>query len=73
MGKDGSGGDGPEVPLLKKAYYHGNCPGCRLDRRKETRTGVPYAEFAGMWLVIVCSSALFFPHSFPFLSVPPLI
>jgi hypothetical protein len=71
MGKDGvAGGDGTEVPLLKKAYYHGNCPGCRLDRKKETRTGVPYSEFACMWLVTVCSSS-FLTHSFlSLLSLP---
>jgi hypothetical protein len=77
MGKDGLGGDdGPEVPLLKKTHFHGNCPGCRLDRRKETRTGVPYTEFACMWLVTVCSSALLLSFSPPFitsLSVPPLL
>ncbi|CAM0880862.1 unnamed protein product [Alopecurus aequalis] len=56
MGKDGHGGDRSEVPLLKKTYYHANCPGCRLDRRNETRTGVPYIEFACMWLVTVCST-----------------
>jgi hypothetical protein len=79
MGKDGLGGDdGPEVPLLlKKTHFHGNCPGCRLDRRKETRTGVPYTEFACMWLVTVCSSALllsFSPsiHYFPFCPSPSL-
>uniref|UniRef100_A0A453EPQ2 Uncharacterized protein n=1 Tax=Aegilops tauschii subsp. strangulata TaxID=200361 RepID=A0A453EPQ2_AEGTS len=54
MGKDG-GGDGLEVPLLKRTYYHGNCPGCRLEKRNETRRGVPYTEFACMWLVTVCS------------------
>ncbi|KAM0831343.1 hypothetical protein ACQ4PT_065632 [Festuca glaucescens] len=66
MGKDGLGGDGPEVPLLKKTHFHGNCPGCRLDRRKETRRGVPYTEFACMWLVIVCST-LPIQSLFPFL------
>uniref|UniRef100_A0ACD5W0F4 Uncharacterized protein n=1 Tax=Avena sativa TaxID=4498 RepID=A0ACD5W0F4_AVESA len=67
MGKDGhGGGDGLEVPLLKKTYYHGNCPGCRLDRRKETRRGVPYTEFACMWLVTVCST-LPIQSLFPFL------
>ncbi|KAF7036285.1 hypothetical protein CFC21_046996 [Triticum aestivum] len=65
MGKDG-GGDGLEVPLLKRTYYHGNCPGCRLEKRNETRRGVPYTEFACMWLVTVCST-LPIQSLFPFL------
>uniref|UniRef100_A0A8R7PRJ0 Major facilitator superfamily (MFS) profile domain-containing protein n=1 Tax=Triticum urartu TaxID=4572 RepID=A0A8R7PRJ0_TRIUA len=66
MGKDGGGGDGLEVPLLKRTYYHGNCPGCRLEKRNETRRGVPYTEFACMWLVTVCST-LPIQSLFPFL------
>ncbi|VAH75968.1 unnamed protein product [Triticum turgidum subsp. durum] len=65
MGKD-AGGDGLEVPLLKRTYYHGNCPGCRLEKRNETRRGVPYTEFACMWLVTVCST-LPIQSLFPFL------
>ena len=34
---------GEESPAPAKVYYDG-CPGCAMDRKKETQSGVPYKE-----------------------------
>ncbi|CAM0880867.1 unnamed protein product [Alopecurus aequalis] len=65
MGDDASGGGAAE-PLLKKARYHPNCPGCRVDRRKEEKEGFPFTELSCLWLVTICSS-LPIQSLFPFL------
>ncbi|KAF9592743.1 hypothetical protein IFM89_017313 [Coptis chinensis] len=52
-------------PLLKKVYYE-NCPGCKLDQRKDTYTGIPIKEFFYVW-VVVLGSALPISSLFPFL------
>ncbi|XP_042488195.1 protein ZINC INDUCED FACILITATOR-LIKE 1-like isoform X2 [Macadamia integrifolia] len=52
-------------PLLKKVYYE-NCPGCKVDQRKETSRGVPYREFFFVWIVVLCN-ALPIASLFPFL------
>ncbi|KAM0823934.1 hypothetical protein ACQ4PT_070517 [Festuca glaucescens] len=70
MGDDasggGGGGAGASEPLLKRARYHPNCPGCRVDRRKEEREGFPFTEISCLWLVTICSS-LPIQSLFPFL------
>lgn len=52
-------------PLLKKVYYD-DCPGCRIDKKKEENTGIPYIQFAFIWIVTVCA-ALPISSLFPFL------
>ncbi|PIA48402.1 hypothetical protein AQUCO_01400777v1 [Aquilegia coerulea] len=54
-------------PLLKKnKVYYENCPGCKVDRRKDTYEGIPIKEFFYIWIVILCSS-LPISSLFPFL------
>ncbi|KAL5719749.1 hypothetical protein ACHQM5_012494 [Ranunculus cassubicifolius] len=56
-----------EQPLLttKKVYYE-NCPGCKVDYRKDTSTAIPIKEFFSVWILILCS-ALPISSLFPFL------
>ncbi|XP_020101475.1 probable peptide/nitrate transporter At3g43790 isoform X1 [Ananas comosus] len=53
------------VPLLNKVYY-AKCPGCAMDKRKESHTGIPYKEFLYVWIVTLCT-ALPISSLFPFL------
>ncbi|KAK1280620.1 Protein ZINC INDUCED FACILITATOR-LIKE 1 [Acorus gramineus] len=51
--------------LLKKVYYE-NCPGCKVDQRKETHEGIPIKEFFYVWLLTL-ATALPISSLFPFL------
>ncbi|KAJ4978516.1 hypothetical protein NE237_009296 [Protea cynaroides] len=50
--------------LLKQVYYE-NCPGCKMDQRKEAG-GVPYKELVFIFIVLLCA-ALPISSLFPFL------
>ncbi|KMZ71591.1 Major facilitator superfamily antiporter, putative, expressed [Zostera marina] len=52
-------------PLREKVYYEG-CPGCVMDKRKDTYPGLPYKEFFYVWIVTL-SSSLPISSLFPFL------
>ncbi|KAJ6802808.1 protein ZINC INDUCED FACILITATOR-LIKE 1-like isoform X2 [Iris pallida] len=54
-----------QQPLLRKVY-HDNCPGCKLDRKKDSNPGYPYKEFFYLWLVALCNG-LPITSLFPFL------
>ncbi|KAI3908061.1 hypothetical protein MKW98_003706 [Papaver atlanticum] len=54
-----------QEPLLEKIYYE-NCPGCKVDRLKETKLGIPYKELSFIWIVVLCT-ALPISSLFPFL------
>uniref|UniRef100_A0A0E0C0G6 Major facilitator superfamily (MFS) profile domain-containing protein n=1 Tax=Oryza meridionalis TaxID=40149 RepID=A0A0E0C0G6_9ORYZ len=49
----GGDGGGAGEPLRRAWGYHPECPGCRVDRRKEEREGIPYMELSLIWLVTV--------------------
>ncbi|XP_044980951.1 protein ZINC INDUCED FACILITATOR-LIKE 1-like isoform X3 [Hordeum vulgare subsp. vulgare] len=55
-------------PLLSKEerHYHPGCPGCDHDRTKELQTGLPYKEFAYVWMICL-TTALPISSLFPFL------
>ncbi|XP_048135932.1 probable peptide/nitrate transporter At3g43790 isoform X1 [Rhodamnia argentea] len=53
------------VPLFEKAY-HANCPGCKVDRLKQERRGIPYRDLSFIWIVSLCT-ALPISSLFPFL------
>lgn len=54
-------------PLLRKAVkYHENCPGCKVERLKETRKGYPLKELTLVGLLVLCNS-LPISSLFPFL------
>ncbi|PIA48405.1 hypothetical protein AQUCO_01400778v1 [Aquilegia coerulea] len=56
-------------PLLKKnnnKVYYENCPGCKVDQRKDTYEGIPIKEFFYVWIVVLCSS-LPISSLFPFI------
>ncbi|XP_058108923.1 protein ZINC INDUCED FACILITATOR-LIKE 1-like [Magnolia sinica] len=59
-------GDRREPLLKKNQVYYENCPGCKLDRINETRTGIPLKEFIYVWIAALCSS-LPVSSLFPFL------
>ncbi|XP_054814046.1 protein ZINC INDUCED FACILITATOR-LIKE 1-like [Prosopis cineraria] len=54
-----------EQPLLKKEY-HENCPGCKVDKAKETNRGVPVRHLFTIWMVVLCTT-LPISSLFPFL------
>uniref|UniRef100_A0A7N0UCC3 Major facilitator superfamily (MFS) profile domain-containing protein n=1 Tax=Kalanchoe fedtschenkoi TaxID=63787 RepID=A0A7N0UCC3_KALFE len=59
--------DDRAVPLLaSKIEYHENCPGCRVELLKQTRTGLPIRELFSIWIVVLCT-ALPISSLFPFL------
>ncbi|RZC64214.1 hypothetical protein C5167_025986 [Papaver somniferum] len=45
-------------PLLPKStidvFYDKDCPGCRMDLRKETCLGAPYKELLYIWIIALC-------------------
>ncbi|XP_008231756.1 PREDICTED: protein ZINC INDUCED FACILITATOR-LIKE 1-like [Prunus mume] len=51
--------------LLKKVYYE-NCPGCKVEQRKELQRGLPIKMLVAVWLVVL-SAALPISSLFPFL------
>ncbi|XP_019706173.1 protein ZINC INDUCED FACILITATOR-LIKE 1 isoform X3 [Elaeis guineensis] len=54
------------APLLERMMYYESCPGCKMERRKEERRGIPYKEFLYVWIVTLCT-ALPISILFPFL------
>ncbi|ONK61504.1 uncharacterized protein A4U43_C08F30590 [Asparagus officinalis] len=58
-------GNEKEVPLLEKVYFE-NCPGCRIDQKKNANTGLPYKEFFYVW-IITLATGLPISSLFPFL------
>jgi len=58
-------GEGHKQSLLKKEFYE-NCPGCKVDRLKETQHGLPIKELVSVWIVVLCT-ALPISSLFPFL------
>ncbi|KAL9242647.1 hypothetical protein vseg_016630 [Gypsophila vaccaria] len=51
--------------LLEKVYYE-DCPGCMVDKRKDTDVEVPWKTLIGIWIIVLCS-ALPISSLFPFL------
>lgn len=51
---------GDSVPA--KVFYEG-CPGCAVERRKETREGVPYKEL--LFVAVITLAAGTYPSSSP--------
>lgn len=51
--------------LLKKNYYE-NCPGCKVDRLKESQRRVPIKQLILIWMIVLCV-ALPISSLFPFL------
>ncbi|XP_031266927.1 protein ZINC INDUCED FACILITATOR 1-like, partial [Pistacia vera] len=42
--------------LLKKKKYYENCSGCKVDKLKELKQGLPIREIISLWFVAVCNS-----------------
>ncbi|KAH6772443.1 hypothetical protein C2S52_004763 [Perilla frutescens var. hirtella] len=51
--------------LLEKDYFEG-CPGCVVDRQKQTQRGLPFKQVLTVW-IIVLGTALTIASLFPFL------
>ncbi|KAK3002268.1 hypothetical protein RJ639_022562 [Escallonia herrerae] len=51
--------------LLEKHYYE-NCPGCKVDQRKQLQQGLPIKELLSIWTIVLCT-ALPISSLFPFL------
>ncbi|XP_020254685.1 protein ZINC INDUCED FACILITATOR-LIKE 1-like isoform X2 [Asparagus officinalis] len=58
-------GDESKVPLLEKVYFE-NCPGCRIDKKKDESSGLPYKEFFFVWITTL-ATGLPISSLFPFL------
>ncbi|KAH9686628.1 protein zinc induced facilitator-like 1 [Citrus sinensis] len=43
-------------PFLKneKRYYE-NCPGCKVDQLKDTKSGLPITELFSIWIIVLCT------------------
>ncbi|CAI9787477.1 unnamed protein product [Fraxinus pennsylvanica] len=63
-----------KVPLLKredeegggKLRYHENCPGCDVEKFKQSSNGIPLKHFFFIWIITLCA-ALPISSLFPFL------
>ncbi|KAF8034932.1 hypothetical protein BT93_C1071 [Corymbia citriodora subsp. variegata] len=55
-----------EEKLLLGKHYHENCPGCKVEKYKESRRGLPIRELVSIWIVVLCT-ALPISSLFPFL------
>ncbi|CAM0950354.1 unnamed protein product [Alopecurus aequalis] len=64
MGEASSPAPAP-APVPAKTYYEG-CPGCAIERRKESSTGIPYKELSFVGITTFVSS-LPITSLFPFL------
>ncbi|XP_021739955.1 protein ZINC INDUCED FACILITATOR-LIKE 1-like [Chenopodium quinoa] len=54
-----------EVSLLKKVYYE-DCPGCKIEKRKDSDDSIPWKTLASIWIIVLCT-ALPSSSLFPFL------
>ncbi|CAN1143715.1 Protein ZINC INDUCED FACILITATOR-LIKE 1 [Linum perenne] len=52
--------------LPSKKQYYENCPGCKVDQHKESKTGWPVREFFSIW-TLVLSTTLPISSIFPYL------
>ncbi|KAL0346081.1 UNVERIFIED_CONTAM: protein ZINC INDUCED FACILITATOR-LIKE 1 [Sesamum radiatum] len=53
-------------PLIKKQGYHDNCEACKIERFKESNTGIPFKLLFFVW-VVTLAAALPISSLFPFL------
>ncbi|KAL0337851.1 UNVERIFIED_CONTAM: protein ZINC INDUCED FACILITATOR-LIKE 1 [Sesamum calycinum] len=53
-------------PLIKKQGYHDNCEACKIQRFKESNTGIPFKLLFFVW-VVTLAAALPISSLFPFL------
>lgn len=51
--------------LLKKQYFK-DCPGCKAEKYKESRRGLPIREMISMWTIVLCTG-LPIASLFPFI------
>ncbi|KAK9733086.1 hypothetical protein RND81_04G042500 [Saponaria officinalis] len=58
-------GDDNKIALLEKVYYD-DCPGCKMDKRKDTQLDVPWITLIYVWVIVLCN-ALPISSLFPFL------
>ncbi|XP_030469164.1 protein ZINC INDUCED FACILITATOR-LIKE 1-like isoform X2 [Syzygium oleosum] len=57
--------DEQKEALLQKRYYE-NCPGCKVEKLKESQRGLPIRKLVSIWMVVLCA-ALPISSLFPFL------
>uniref|UniRef100_M4CPS3 Major facilitator superfamily (MFS) profile domain-containing protein n=1 Tax=Brassica campestris TaxID=3711 RepID=M4CPS3_BRACM len=55
-----------EALLEKQTTYHEGCPGCKVEKMKQLRTGYPYLELSFVWIVVL-STSLPISSLYPFL------
>ncbi|XP_074310752.1 protein ZINC INDUCED FACILITATOR-LIKE 1-like [Silene latifolia] len=58
-------GDETKIRLVEKEYYE-DCPGCKIEKIKDTQQGLPFKTLAGVWVIVLCN-ALPISSLFPFL------
>ncbi|WCJ19140.1 zinc induced facilitator-like 1 [Euphorbia peplus] len=57
---------GLSEPFLSCKDFYEDCPGCKVDKLKQSRTGLPIREFLSIWIIVLCT-ALPISSLFPFL------
>ncbi|WCJ19141.1 zinc induced facilitator 1 [Euphorbia peplus] len=56
----------PSEPFLPRKDFYDDCPGCKVDQLKHSRTRLPIREFVSVWIIALCA-ALPISSLFPFL------
>ena len=51
------------IPLLKKVYYD-DCPGCKIEKRKDTDSRIPWKTLISIWIIVLCIGNLFYYFCF---------
>ncbi|XP_074310751.1 protein ZINC INDUCED FACILITATOR-LIKE 1-like [Silene latifolia] len=59
-------GEETKIPLLLEKEYYEDCPGCKIEKIKNTQEGLPLKTLAGVWVIVLCN-ALPISSLFPFL------
>ncbi|KAI3876972.1 hypothetical protein MKW92_036752 [Papaver armeniacum] len=55
MADENSNREGLLSKTEKDVLYYEDCPGCRIDHRKDTNLGAPYKELVYIWIVALCA------------------
>ncbi|RZC47709.1 hypothetical protein C5167_040654 [Papaver somniferum] len=59
MADENSNREGLLSKTEKDILYYEDCPGCRIDHRKETNLGAPYKELVYIWIVALCAGSAY--------------
>ncbi|KAF3664111.1 putative protein ZINC INDUCED FACILITATOR-LIKE 1-like isoform X2 [Capsicum annuum] len=52
-------GEGLATLLINRKEYYENCPGCKMDRKKEAQTGFPIKGLLTVWVVVLSAGSAY--------------